>query len=71
MTYTTMEYAHWGITVNSRIKQSDFAPFASKIFDYPVGTRGPVDSAATERKAITYCRSLGGTVKGPFFYQEI
>lgn len=67
---TTMEYGHWGITVSTRANPGDYAPSACKFFPYPVGTRGPVDSADTEREAIAYSRSLGGEVKGPFFYRE-
>jgi hypothetical protein len=65
-----MEYGHWGITVSSRHNKSDYAPFAYKSFYYPVSTRGPINSAKTEKEAIEYCRSLGGEVKGPFFYKE-
>lgn len=67
---TTMEYGHWGITVSTRANAGDYAPVSLKTFGYPVGTRGPIDSAATEREAIAHCRSLGGVVKGPFFYRE-
>jgi hypothetical protein len=64
-----MEYGHWGITVSSREKLLDYAPFSFKTFYYPVGARGPVDCAKTESEAISYCHSLGGEVKGPFFRQ--
>jgi hypothetical protein len=62
-----MQYGHWGITVSTRIDPRDYAPVSFKTFFYPVGARGPIDSAKTERAAIDYCRSLGGEVKGPFF----
>ena len=64
---TTMEYGHWGITVSQRHTKTDYAPSHTEFFPYPVGARGPVDSAATERNAIARCRELGGEVKGPFF----
>ena len=67
---TTMEYGHWGITVSTRENPHDYAPTFFKTFPYPVGARGPIDSADTEREAIAYCRRLGGEVKGPFFYRE-
>lgn len=67
MTTTTLQYGHWGITVSTRENLSDYAPIATKNFSYPVGARGPVDSADTERQAIEYCRSLNGEVKGSFF----
>lgn len=67
---TTMQYGHWGITVATRENATDYAPHTTLTFPYPVGTRGPIDSAETEQKAIAYCRSLGGEVKGPFFYKE-
>ena len=70
MASTTIEYGHWGITVATRNSPHDYAPVETKHFGYPVGTRGPVDSADTERAAIAYCRSLGGEVKGPFFYRD-
>lgn len=69
-TYVSMEYGHWGITVSQRRNEKDYAPFATKSFTYPVSTRGPIDSAATEKEAIQYCRSLNGIIKGPFFYKE-
>ncbi len=58
-----LQYGNWGITVYSASQV--FAQYA-----YPVGTRGPVNSAATERKAIAHCKRLGGEIKGPFFYNE-
>ena len=65
--HTRMEYGHWGITVATRNNPRDYAPVSYKTFYYPVGTRGPIDSAQTELEAIEYCRSLGGEAKGPFF----
>lgn len=67
MSVTTIEYGHWGITVSTRQHPTDYAPTAYKTFAYPVGTRGPINSASVERDAIAYCRSLNGEVKGPFF----
>ncbi len=67
MTTTTLEYAHWGINVCTHENPGDYAPIAIKHFGYPVGARGPVNSAETERQAIEYCHSLGGKAKGPFF----
>lgn len=64
---TKMEYGHWGITVSTRNSEHDYAPVTFKTFYYPVSTRGPIKSVATEREAIAHCRSLGGVVKGPFF----
>jgi hypothetical protein len=67
---TQLQYGHWGITVFDK-EPGAYAP--SKIhatYYYPVGCRGPVDSADTERKAVDHCRRLGGVVKGPFFYKE-
>lgn len=65
--YVSMEYGHWGITVSNRQAKTDYAPFAWKSFQYPVGNQGPIDSASVEAQAIAYCKSLGGEVKGPFF----
>lgn len=65
--YTTMHYGHWGITVSQRLAPSDYAPVATEFFSYPVGLRGPSDSADTEQRAMARCRELGGTPKGPFF----
>jgi len=61
-----MTYGHWNI----RVTTTDGNQTTTQTFPYPVGFRGPVNSAATEREAIAYCRRLGGEVKGPFFYQE-
>ncbi len=67
---TTIQYGHWGITVSTRVHKDDYAPIYIKEFGYPVGTRGPIDDWRTEFLAIQYCRSIGGEVKGPFFYRE-
>jgi hypothetical protein len=56
-------YGHWGIDVTKRDGEAVH-------FEYPIGTRGPVNSAETERKAITLFRREGGVPKGPFFYRE-
>lgn len=69
--FTTMQYGHWGISVTTRDRRHDYAPVEIKEFPYPVSTRGPLESPLVERMAIAYCRSLGGEVKGPFFYREI
>ncbi len=69
--YVSLEYGHWGITVSERVNERDYAPIKTTSYAYPVGTRGPVDSADTERKAIAHCRSLGGAVKGPFFTGKV
>lgn len=66
----TLEYGHWGITVSERNNINDYAPHNTTLYSYPIGTRGPIDDADTERLAIAHCRRLGGTIKGPFFYKE-
>ena len=60
---TMLSYGHWGIHV---IRAGEVLA----TYNYPVGTRGPIDSAKTERQAIEHCQRLGGEVKGPFFYKE-
>lgn len=65
-----MHYGHWGITVSTRNDPRDYAPVSTDFFPYPVGNRGPVDCKGIERLAIDHCRSMGGEVKGPFFYRE-
>lgn len=67
MAYASIQYGHWGITVSQRHNERDYAPFANEFFPYPVGTRGPCDSAKTEADAIARLQQLGGTPKGPFF----
>lgn len=67
MAHASIEYGHWGITVSQRHNERDYAPFTTDFFGYPVGTRGPCDSAATEAAAIERLVELGGTPKGPFF----
>ena len=67
---TTLEYGHWGISVNTRESSADYAPKSCEFFPYPVGGRGPINSAAAERAAIARGRELGGEIKGPFFYKE-
>ena len=66
--HATIQYGHWDITVSQRHAPTDYAPFSVKSFPYPIGPRGPIDSADTERAAIAFFRSLGGEPKGPFFY---
>ena len=67
--YTSLEYGHWGITVSQRDCKTDYAPFTTKTFSYPVSTRGPINSAETERFAIAYAKSIdpNAEIKGPFF----
>lgn len=66
--HVSLEYGHWGITVSTRHSPRDYAPASFKTFYYPVSTRGPINSATTEREAMEYARSLGGQPKGPFFH---
>lgn len=64
-----LQYTSWGITLHG---PGHFGPVSRRVlanYYYPVGTRGPVDSPTTERKAINHCQQLGGEVKGPFFYK--
>ncbi len=63
-----LQYHGWGIdVVSAYLPGKNFGPIVAH-YAYPVGTRGPVDDPATERKAIEHCLSLSGKVKGPFFY---
>lgn len=66
--YISMQYGHWGITVSEHINKGNYAPVKTTFFGYPVGTRGPCDSAKVEAEAIAFCKNLGGEVKGPFFH---
>ena len=70
MAHASIQYGHWGITVSVRQDERDYAPVKTWIYPYPVGIRGPIDCAQTEREAIARCRSLNGVVRGPFFYRE-
>lgn len=67
MAHIDLQYGHWGITVSQRHQPTDYAPFTTEFFAYPVSTRGPIDSAKTELAAIEFARSLGAEPKGPFF----
>ncbi len=65
--YVCLQYSHWGITVSTRENETDYAPIDIVSFPYPVGARGPIDSAKTEAEAMAFCVSKGGVVTGPWF----
>ena len=71
MTHTTdkphLYYGHWGIDVLAAREPGKNYGAVLASYSYPVSTRGPVNSAETERLAIAHCLRIGGEVRGPFF----